>query len=154
MLHITLYKIFGIIYYILHIIYYITQKFRYNIIIIYYILYYYIIQKFSVYYTLYITYYIIQNLLTHNATASVKFTAGQARYIYQYKNLRIKVRICCTDIFFNRYYTKFVNTERDGLCQKKKRKKIFGFYSLLDGEVIANKCHTSQNGVKSHWETS
>ena len=33
--------------------------------------------------------------------ASLKFTAGQARSIHQYKNLKIKVLKCCDDIFFN-----------------------------------------------------
>ena len=34
--------------------------------------------------------------------ASVKFTVSQARSIYQYKNLKVKVLKCCADIFFNR----------------------------------------------------
>ena len=32
---------------------------------------------------------------------SAKFIASQARSIYQYKNLRIKVLKCCADTFFN-----------------------------------------------------
>ena len=34
--------------------------------------------------------------------ASVNFMASQARSIYQYKNLRVKVLKCCADIFFDR----------------------------------------------------
>ena len=34
----------------------------------------------------------------------LNFIASQARFIYQYKNIRFKVLKCCADIFFSRQY--------------------------------------------------
>jgi protein-arginine kinase activator protein McsA len=33
---------------------------------------------------------------------SIKLVVGQAKYINQYKNLRVKVKKCCASIYFNR----------------------------------------------------
>jgi len=41
-------------------------------------------------------------LLLDNGMASAKFIASQARSIYQYKDIRIKVVNFCADNFFNR----------------------------------------------------
>jgi hypothetical protein len=34
--------------------------------------------------------------------SSIKFVAGQAKYINQYRNIRVKVQNCCANIYFNR----------------------------------------------------
>ena len=41
-------------------------------------------------------------LIEDNGMSSIKFVACQAKYINQYKNLRIKVLKCCANIHFNR----------------------------------------------------
>ena len=41
-------------------------------------------------------------IMSHNGMASIKLIASQARTIFQYKNTRIKVLKCCTNIYFNK----------------------------------------------------
>ena len=40
--------------------------------------------------------------MSHNGMASIKFTASQARSIFQYKSTRTKILKCCANIYFNK----------------------------------------------------
>ena len=40
--------------------------------------------------------------MSHNGMASVELIASQAHTIFQYKNTRVKVLKCCTNIYFNK----------------------------------------------------
>ena len=44
----------------------------------------------------------IRFVLSHNGMASIKFIAGQARTIFQYKNTRTKILNFCTSVYFNK----------------------------------------------------
>jgi len=76
---------------------------------------------------------------------SVKFIDSQARSVYQYKNLRIKVLKFCADIFFNRQ------------CLAKKKSSVMCldciyYITVLIYCCVLTVCNTLYKFVNTQWD--